>query len=213
MNVDELFKSLFKYVNFFSSYFRSWWRSGYKLCHVDPKVQTLRQNILDGSSGLSSHQSTDSHKRQTTPIPAVIDESVSSGSDRDGLAHTTVTVVSVHFAPPPALSACVISGGYATALELLWDNGWVVGWLLTALETFGLDFSGPQLCHCLLNLEIGMCHGYLNQPPPAITLYTDWGDNCNSWTGIRRVAPASVDPAHRVTVSHSQAEHLSPAPM
>lgn len=56
-------------------------------------------------------------------MPAVIDESVSSGSDRDGLAHTAGTVVSVYFAPPPALSVCVISGGYATALELLWDNG------------------------------------------------------------------------------------------
>lgn len=56
-------------------------------------------------------------------MPAVIDESVSSGSDRDGLAHTEVAVVSVHFAPPPALSVCVISGGNVTALELLWDNG------------------------------------------------------------------------------------------
>lgn len=56
-------------------------------------------------------------------MPAVIDESVSNGSDRDRLAHTAVAVVSVHFAPPPALSVCVISGGYTTGLECLWDNG------------------------------------------------------------------------------------------
>lgn len=72
---------------------------------------------------MSSHQSPDSHKRQTTAMRGVIDELVSSGSDRDGLAHTAVAVVSVHFAPPPALSVCVISEDYAMALELLWDNG------------------------------------------------------------------------------------------
>ncbi len=41
-----------------------------------------------------------------------------------------------------------------------------------------------------MDLPISMCRSYLNQPPPAPTLYPDWDDNCNSWLGIRWAAPA-----------------------
>ncbi|KAL1260849.1 hypothetical protein QQF64_008676 [Cirrhinus molitorella] len=47
-----------------------------------------------------------------------------------------------------------------------------------------------ELCHCHTDLPISMRRSYLNQPPPALTLYPDWDDNCNSWPGIRWAAPA-----------------------
>ncbi len=47
-----------------------------------------------------------------------------------------------------------------------------------------------ELCHCHTDLPISMRRSYLNQPPPAPTLYPDWDDNCNSWPGIRWAAPA-----------------------
>lgn len=126
----------------------------------------------------------------------------------------------VHPAPPPALSGCLISRGSAAAPEPLWDNGWAGGCPLTALETCGLDFFRAlafspltaQLRHCLSNLPVGMCRGYLNQPPPASALYTDWADNCNSWMRIRWAAPASDTQHWGVTMSQSQAPVTSTKP-